>query len=258
MRPAEGTVPGAPDVDPSHDQPKRTRTSLTSGATCTARSKRPGISIASSTRGDVRRPAPRHRRGARARVAPDDRDLHRGDWRGRRRAREPGVGVGSHGYEEETRNGGITQRGSRAAGEGDRSGRPRCARAPGRGDCRRDAAHAASASGAPHAGELVARREDRWSVRLRRRGPGRVVDPKRGRAAPRRGLAQVADRCALPWSRGGPCPNRKAGERGAQVADRCGAPLVARGSVPEPKGRGTRCAGRRSVRRSPSRAGARA
>lgn len=46
--PAEGAAPGAPGDHPSQDQPKRTRTSLTSGSASRACSKRTWISIASS------------------------------------------------------------------------------------------------------------------------------------------------------------------------------------------------------------------
>ena len=77
------------------------------------------------------------------------------------------------------------ERGARAA-PGRPSGGSRRARTPSREDCRRYASHATPASGTPCTGELVSRCQDRRAVRLRCRGPWRVVDSRRAGVAPRR------------------------------------------------------------------------
>ena len=75
-----------------------------------------------------------------------------------------------------------------------------------RQDCRWDAVHPSAARTATYTGKLGARRKDRPSLRFRHWGPGRVVDPRRTGAAPRRRRPRAEPCGATPGTDRGPAP----------------------------------------------------
>ena len=83
------------------------------------------------------------------------------------------------------------------------SGRPRCARASGRGDCRGDAPYSPAAGGAPCTGKRGAWSKDRESLRWRDRRPWPVVEHRRTGAASRRGNHGPGPRGLAPGAAGG-------------------------------------------------------
>ena len=97
-----------------------------------------------------------------------------------------------------------------------------------RQDRRWDAVHPFAARTATYTGKIGARRKDRPSLRFRRWGPGRVVDPRRTGVAPRRrrpragscGVAPGTDRGSAPYAVLSPCAGL--GVRGAVALRREG------------------------------------
>ena len=82
-------------------------------------------------------------------------------------------------------------------------GRARRARAPGGRNHRRGAVHPPAASHAACPGKLIARREDRRALRLRRRRSGRMVDYRRARASSGRGHRGPGPRGLAPGATAG-------------------------------------------------------